>query len=66
MQMGLCACRVSIWHLASEPTNFPTETAKIALAHTITNKVEAAYRRGDLREKRRELMEAWASFAAGS
>ena len=34
----------------------------MALAHTIGNKVEAAYRRGDLFEKRRKLMEAWASF----
>jgi hypothetical protein len=35
----------------------------MALAHTIENKVEAAYRRGDLFEKRRQLMEAWAKFA---
>jgi hypothetical protein len=34
----------------------------MALAHTIENKVEAAYRRGDLFEKRRQLMEAWAGF----
>ncbi len=33
-----------------------------ALAHNIENKVEAAYRRGDLLKKRRELMEAWATF----
>jgi hypothetical protein len=35
----------------------------MALAHVIENKVEAAYRRGDLFEKRRELMDAWANFA---
>ena len=35
----------------------------MALAHTIENKVEAAYRRGDLFDKRRELMVAWATFA---
>ncbi len=34
----------------------------MALAHTIENKVEAAYRRGDLMAKRREMMEAWAQF----
>jgi hypothetical protein len=34
----------------------------MALAHTITNQVEAAYRRGDLIEKRRELMQAWADY----
>jgi hypothetical protein len=34
----------------------------MALAHTIGDKVEAAYRRGDLFEKRRDLMAAWASY----
>ena len=34
----------------------------MALAHTIENKVEAAYRRGDLMAKRREMMDAWAQF----
>mgnify|MGYP001424250867 CR=1 FL=1 len=45
---------------ASEETDFPHEVAEMALAHTVGNKVEAAYRRGDLMEKRREMMEAWA------
>ncbi len=36
----------------------------MALAHTIGNKAEAAYRRGDLFEKRRKLMEAWGNFCA--
>ncbi len=36
----------------------------MALAHVIANKAEAAYRRGDLLERRRELMEAWAAFLA--
>jgi hypothetical protein len=36
----------------------------MALAHAIKNDVEAAYRRGDLFEKRRKLMEAWASFCS--
>lgn len=45
---------------ASEATDHPREVAEMALAHTITNKVEAAYRRGDLFEKRRRLMDDWA------
>ena len=47
---------------AAEKTDFPREVAEMALAHTIGDKVEAAYRRGDLFQKRRELMEAWASY----
>lgn len=38
----------------------------MALAHAIGDKVEAAYRRGDLFEKRRRLMEAWAGYCANS
>ncbi|MCR6629360.1 MAG: tyrosine-type recombinase/integrase [Magnetospirillum sp.] len=45
---------------AAERTNFPHEVAEMALAHAIGDKVEAAYRRGDLFEKRVRLMEAWA------
>lgn len=47
---------------ASEQTTFPHEVCEMALAHTIGNKAEAAYRRGDLFEKRKKLMEAWAEF----
>ncbi len=47
---------------ASEQTSFPHEVCEMALAHTIGNKAEAAYRRGDLFDKRRKLMEAWAAF----
>jgi integrase len=47
---------------ASERTNFPNEVCELALAHTIKNKVEAAYRRGDLLDKRRDLMSTWAGF----
>ncbi|MDB5613933.1 MAG: integrase family protein [Devosia sp.] len=54
--------RSSFRDWAAEATNYPRELAEMALAHTIENKVEAAYRRGDLLEKRREMMEAWASF----
>lgn len=47
---------------ASETTAFPNEVCEMALAHVVANKVEAAYRRGDLFEKRRELMLAWEVF----
>jgi integrase len=47
---------------AAEQTNFSREVCEAALAHTIKNKAEAAYRRGDLLEKRRELMLAWARY----
>jgi integrase len=46
----------------AERTSYPSEVAEMALAHTVSDKVEAAYRRGDLFEKRRRLMEAWATF----
>lgn len=49
----------------SEATNFPSELAERALAHTVADKTEAAYARGDLFEKRRSLMDAWASFPPG-
>lgn len=45
---------------AAEHTNFPAEVAEMALAHAVGDKVEAAYRRGNLFAKRRELMNAWA------
>jgi len=47
---------------AAEQTHFPGEVVEMALAHTIRDKTEAAYRRGDLMAKRRELMEAWAGY----
>src|SRR6516164_9355566 len=46
----------------AESTNFPREVAEHALAHSLPDKVEAAYRRGDLFEKRRHLMAAWARY----
>jgi integrase len=49
---------------ASETTGFSHEVCEMALAHTIANKAEAAYRRGDLFDKRRKLMEAWAGYCA--
>ena len=47
---------------AAERTNFPSEVVEMALAHVIGDKVEAAYRRGDLFEKRRRLMAEWETF----
>ena len=49
---------------AAECTNFTNETCEAALAHVIENKAEAAYRRGNLFEKRRKLMDAWAVYCA--
>jgi integrase len=56
--------RSSFSDWAAERTAYPREVVEMALSHTIGNKVEAAYRRGDLFEKRRQLMQAWASFCA--
>src|SRR5437899_3273500 len=51
---------------AAECTNFTNEACEAALAHVIGNKAEAAYRRGDLFDKRRKLMEALAVYCAAS
>jgi integrase len=48
----------------SEMTAFPHEVLEMALAHVVSDKVEAAYRRGDLLEKRRRLMAEWADYCA--
>ena len=58
--------RSSFRDWAAEVSAFSHEVCEMALAHTIPNKAEAAYRRGDLLEKRRELMEAWALFCVSS
>ena len=47
---------------AEESHGFQSETIELALAHAIKNQVEAAYRRGDQLERRRELMEAWSQY----
>ena len=54
--------RSSFRDWAAERTNFPSEVAEMALAHVVRSKVEAAYRRGDLFDKRRKLMDAWAAY----
>ncbi|SFI31760.1 Integrase [Collimonas sp. OK307] len=48
-----------------ETTNYPREVAEAALAHTVKNKVEAAYARGDLFIKRAKMMQDWASYLSG-
>ena len=47
---------------SGEVSTFPRDVCEMALAHVIENKVEAAYRRGDLFEKRRAMMDAWAAW----
>jgi len=54
--------RSSFRDWASERTGYPNEVVEAALAHTISSKVEAAYRRGDLFDKRSRLMDDWAAF----
>jgi integrase len=51
---------------AAECTNFTNEVCEAALAHVIENKAEAAYRRGDLFDKRRKLMETWTKYCAAA
>jgi len=54
--------RSSFRDWVAEETDFDGDVAEMALAHTIENKVEAAYRRGNLLEKRRALMDAWGAY----
>ena len=54
--------RSSFRDWAAETTSFPNFVVEMALAHAIGGGVEAAYRRGDLFEKRRKLMDAWAAY----
>jgi integrase len=51
---------------AAERTNFSREVCEMALAHSVSDKTEAAYLRGDLFDKRRDLMDTWASYACSS
>ncbi len=57
--------RSSFRDWAAEETDHPREVAEAALAHKVRNPIEAAYRRTDLFERRRVLMEDWASYLAG-
>lgn len=56
--------RSSFRDWVSEETNHPSEVAEMALAHAIGNKVEAAYRRKDLLEKRRSLLVDWSEYCS--
>ena len=47
---------------AGDMTAYPNEMSEIAMAHTVDDKVEAAYRRSDMREKRRRMMADWAAY----
>jgi integrase len=58
--------RSSFRDWCAERTAFPAEVAEMALAHAVGDKVEAAYRRGDLFAKRRQLADAWAKFCASA
>jgi integrase len=57
--------RSSFKDWATERTNFQSEVSELALSHAVGDKVEAAYRRGDLFQKRRELSDAWGAFCIG-
>ncbi len=56
--------RSSFRDWAGDETDFPREVIEAALAHLVGDDVELAYRRGDALEKRRQLMDLWASFVA--
>ena len=56
--------RSSFRDWAGETTNFSPDLCEVALSHLVGGKVQTAYQRGDLLEKRRKLMEAWAGFCA--
>jgi integrase len=56
--------RSSFRDWVSERTNYPRDIAEAALAHAISDKTEAAYRRGDALDKRRRLMAAWAEYCS--
>jgi integrase len=58
--------RSSFRDWAAERTNFSPEVAELALAHSVGSKVERAYRRSDLFERRRRLMAAWDQHCTGS
>jgi integrase len=56
--------RASFKTWAGDRTGFPNDLVEVALAHQVGDETERAYQRGDLLEKRRKLMEAWAAFAS--
>jgi integrase len=65
-QMTTHGFRSTFRDWVAERTGYPDWVAEMALAHAIPNRVEAAYRRGDVLDKRRQLMEQWAAHCTGS
>jgi integrase len=63
--MTVHGLRSSFRDWAAEETNYQNHVVEMALAHTVGSAVEAAYRRGDMLDKRRGLMDDWAAFATG-
>jgi integrase len=71
---GMCSPRFATVHgfrstfrdWAADQTDFSHELAEMALAHTVSNQAEAAYRRGDMLEKRRRMMADWAAYCDGN
>jgi hypothetical protein len=57
---GFCSKTCRDW--AAEQTGYPNQVVEMALAHAIGDKVEAAYRRGDLMAKRQRLMRDWGRY----
>ncbi len=55
-------CRSTFRDWVSEKTEYPRDLAEMALAHAITDKTEAAYRRGNMLERRRPMMQAWGNW----
>jgi integrase len=68
MRLGLTVhgFRSSFRDWAGDATHFPRDTVEMCLAHAVEDQVEAAYRRSDMIEKRRKVMEAWAKFCSRS
>ena len=68
-ELGIAAVphgfRSSFRDWAAERTNTPREVIEAALAHTVRNPTEAAYARSDLFERRRRLMDDWATYLSG-
>ena len=66
IHLGTLRCRSEEASTPSaEETNHPREVVEAALAHVVQNKVEAAYARSDLFERRRQLMDDWSAYVDG-
>ena len=63
-ELGIGAVPHGFRDRAAERTEVPREVCELALAHVNSDRVEAAYRRSDLFEKRRDLMAAWSAYVS--